>query len=92
MAVAAAIGLVGLGMLVSPEMGRLRARRRRRKLQTTAPPAPLVAVPTPDPEVRPSLHVIHGDGGTVLPFRPRQAETFASTSPHDQRGDGPDAA
>ena len=90
-AVAAALGLVGLGMLVSPEMGRLRSRMRRRKLEEDTSPEPLFT-PAPDPEVRPSLRVIHGDGGTVVPFRPRQAETFTSTLPPDPRGEGPDAA
>jgi len=85
-AVAAALGLIGLGMLVSPEMGRARDRIRRRRddhEEATEEVLPLHAVPEP-------LHVIHGDGGTVLPFRPRQASTLASTSPHGV--DGPDAA
>ena len=95
-AVAAAFGLVGFGMLVSPEMARLRKRRRERKRETA--PAPLRTVPErlhavpDDDQPRPSLHVIHGDGGTVVPFRPRQAETFASGPPSNPLGDGPDAA
>ena len=87
-AVAAALGLIGLGMLVSPEMGRARDRIRRRRddpEEATEEVLPLHAVPGP-----PTLHVIHGDGGTVLPFRPRQSSTLASTSPHGV--DGPDAA
>ena len=104
-AVAAALGLVGLGMLVSPEMARLRKRRRQRKQEKAPPPLravstePLRAVPTEplhalpsEPPDRPALHVIHGDGGTVVPFRPRRAEAFTSTSPHGPGGNGPDAA
>lgn len=87
-AVAAALGLVGLGMLVSPEMGKARERMRRRRDDgeaATQETIPLHVVPEP-----PTLHVIHGDGGTVLPFRPRQARTLATTSHHGL--DGPDAA
>ena len=87
-AVAATLDLVGLGMLVSPEMGKARERIRRRRddgEETTREALPLHAVPEP-----PTLHVIHGDGGTVLPFRPRQARTLATTSPHGV--DGLDAA
>lgn len=87
-AVAAALGLVGLGMLVSPDAGRLRSLLRRRKRESAVESPP----PEAEPAARPSLRVIHGDGGAVLPFRPRRAHTLSSAPPADPRGNGPDAA
>ena len=85
-AVAAALGLVGLGMLVSPEMGKARDRMRGRRddgEEATQETIPLQVVPEP-----PTLHVIHGDGGTVLPRSGhdtlalwRQRRRTASTAP-----------
>ena len=86
-AIAAALGLVGLGMLVSPEMGRLRTRMRRRK--EAAPPS---EAPAPDPSQPPNLRVINGDGGTVVPFRPRRTEMHSAGRPGNPHGQGPDAA
>ena len=90
-AVAAALGLVGVGMLVSPDAGRLRSFLKRRRRKAESEPATLPGS-VAEPLERPPLRVIHGDGGTVVPFRPRRADTFASSPPPNPRGEGPDAA
>lgn len=87
--VAAALALVGFGMLVSPEVGRIRRRLRRRREQAEAVVETGSHVDGTDSP--PQLHVIHGDGGTVVPFPQRRAQALAST-PSPYGVDGPDAA